>query len=104
MLCQTGILYFGSPGMLINMTPFRQILITSHVDQKILYTDFINYTIRLEVGLEIRHGGVMRVCVIEDKTAIVIAASYHSVSRNSVRFEPQEYTEWTLRHFSLNVF
>ena len=27
--------------------------------------------IRLEIGLEMRHGGVMRVCVTEDKTAAV---------------------------------
>ena len=43
--------------------------------------------IRLEIGLEIRHGGVMRVCAIEDKTAVVVVASYRSVSRNPVRFK-----------------
>ena len=44
--------------------------------------------IRLEqIGLEIRHGGVMRVCPIEDKTAIVVVASYRSISRNPVRFK-----------------
>ena len=42
--------------------------------------------INLEIGLEIRHGGVMRVCVIEDKTAVVVVTSYHSVSRNPARF------------------
>ena len=43
--------------------------------------------IRLEIGLEMRHGGVMRVCAIEDKTAVVVVASYRSVARNSVRFK-----------------
>ena len=42
---------------------------------------------RLEIGLEIRHGGVMRVCAIKDKTAVVVVASYCSVSRNPVRFK-----------------
>ena len=28
--------------------------------------------IRLEIGLKLRHGGVMRVCAIEDKTAVVV--------------------------------
>ena len=42
--------------------------------------------IRLLVGLEIRHGRVMRVRATEDKTDVVVAvASYHSVSRNPVR-------------------
>ena len=48
---------------------------------------FINYMIRLEVGLEIRHRGVMSLCAIEDKTAVVVVASYRSVSRNPVRFK-----------------
>ena len=52
-----------------------------------IYTDFINYMIRLEVGLEIRYDGVMRVCAIEDKPDVVVAASYRSVSRNPVRFK-----------------
>ena len=34
--------------------------------------------IRLEIGLEIRHGGIM--CAIEDKTAVAVVASYRSVS------------------------
>ena len=38
------------------------------------------------IGLEIRHGGVMRVCAIENKTAVVVA-SYCSVSINRVRFK-----------------
>ena len=43
--------------------------------------------ITLEVGLEIRHRGVVRVCAIEDKTAaVVVAASCRSLSRNPVRF------------------
>ena len=49
-----------------------------------------NYMIRLEIGLEI----VTEVCVIEDKTAVVVVASYRSVLRNLVRFKalvcPQE--------------
>ena len=48
---------------------------------------FINYMIRLKIGLEIRHRGVMSLCAIEDKTAVVIVASYRSVSRNPVRFK-----------------
>ena len=43
--------------------------------------------IRLEIGLEIRHCGVMSLCAIEDKTAVVVVASYRSVSRNPVRFK-----------------
>ena len=44
--------------------------------------------ITLGIGLEIRHRGVIRVCAIEDKTAVVVfAASYRSVSRNPVRFK-----------------
>ena len=39
------------------------------------------------IRLEIRHGGVMRVCAIKDKTAVVVVASYRSVSRNPVRFK-----------------
>ena len=38
--------------------------------------------IGLETGLEIRHGGVMRLRAAEDKTAVL--ASYRSVSRNPV--------------------
>ena len=41
----------------------------------------------LEIGIEIRHGGVMRACAIEDKAAIVVVASYRSVIRNPVRFK-----------------
>ena len=43
--------------------------------------------IRLEIGLEIRHSGVMRVCAIGAKTAVVAGASYRSVSRNRVCFK-----------------
>ena len=35
----------------------------------------MNYMIRLEIGLEIRHGGVISVCALEDKTAVVVVAS-----------------------------
>ena len=47
----------------------------------------IRLEIGLEIGLEIRHGGVMRVCAIQDKTAVIVVASYRSVSRNLVRFK-----------------
>ena len=40
--------------------------------------------IRLEIGLEIRYRGVMSLCAIEDKTAVVVVASYR---RNPVRFK-----------------
>ena len=43
--------------------------------------------IRLEIGLEIRHDEVIRVCATKDKTAVVVVASYRIVSRNRVRFE-----------------
>ena len=43
--------------------------------------------IRFELELEMRHAGVMRVFAIEDKTAVVVVASYRSVSRNPVRFK-----------------
>ena len=49
--------------------------------------------IRLEIGLEIRHGGVMKVCAIEDKTAVVVVVSYHTVSRNPVRFKALVFTK-----------
>ena len=43
----------------------------------------IRLEIGLEIGLEIRHGEVKSVCVIEDKTAVVVVvASYRNVSRN----------------------
>ena len=41
--------------------------------------------IKLEIWLEVRLSGVMR--AIEDKTAVVVVASYRSVSRNTVRFK-----------------
>ena len=43
--------------------------------------------IRLEIGLEIRHRGVMSLCAIEDKAVVVVVASYRSVSRNPVLFK-----------------
>ena len=48
--------------------------------------------IRLEIRLEIRHCGVLSLCAIKDKTAIVVVASYHSVSRNPVRFKALGFT------------
>ena len=39
--------------------------------------------IRLKIGLEIRHRGVISLRTIEDKTAVVVVAS---CSRNPVRF------------------
>ena len=44
---------------------------------------FINYLIILEI----RHRRVMSLRAIEDKGAVVVVASYHSVSRNTVRFK-----------------
>ena len=38
--------------------------------------------IRLKIGLEIRHDEVMRCARPEDETAVVVVASYRSVSRN----------------------
>ena len=43
--------------------------------------------IRLKIGFEIRHGGLMNVCATEGKTAADVVASYRSVSRNPVRFK-----------------
>ena len=43
--------------------------------------------IGLDIGLVIRHGGVIRVCAIEDKTAVVVVVSYRNVSKNPVRFK-----------------
>ena len=48
---------------------------------------------RLEIGLDIRYRGVMSLCAIEDKTAVVVVASYHSVSRNPVRFKALARTD-----------
>ena len=44
--------------------------------------------IRLEIGIEIRQNGLMRVCTNKDKAAVdvVVVVSYRSVSRNVVRF------------------
>ena len=54
--------------------------------------------IRLEIWLHIRHGGVMNLCVIEDKTAFVVVAQYRSVSGNLVRFKTLVKTEiWQLK-------
>ena len=76
------------------MTPFRQLFIKSNTNQKVrdiyifIYTfSFINYMIRLEIGFEIRHRGAMSLWAIEDKTAVVVVASYRSVSRNPVHFK-----------------
>ena len=52
--------------------------------------------IRLTIGLEIRHDEVMRVCTTEDKTAVVVVASYRSVSRNPVRFKALDGSNSTL--------
>ena len=43
----------------------------------------INYMITLEI----RHRGVMSLYAIEDKTAVVVVASYRIVSRNPVHFK-----------------
>ena len=39
------------------------------------------------IRLEIRHGGAIRVCTVEGKTAIVVVASYRSVLRNPIHFK-----------------
>ena len=70
--------------LFIDITFFRQIFIRSHISEDLRYIDFINYMIRLEIGLQIRHGGVMRMCGIEDKIYFVVVASYR---RNPVRFK-----------------
>ena len=46
--------------------------------------------IRMEIGLvsDIVEKW-LEVCVIEDKTAVVVVASYRSISRNPVRFNQQ---------------
>ena len=50
-----------------------------------IHIGLINYITRLEIGLEIRHGGVTRLCANEDKTTVnvVAVASYRSVSRQA---------------------
>ena len=66
---------------------FRQIKRRAFLGHPVYTFLFINYMIRLEIGLKIRHRGVMSLCAIEDKTAVVVVASYRSVSRNPVRFK-----------------
>ena len=71
----------------------------SYWSEDLGYINFINNMIRLEIGLEIgleiRHGGLMNVCAIEDKTAVVVVASYRSVSRNPVRFKALNFKSIT---------
>ena len=43
--------------------------------------------IKLEIGLEIRHGGMMRVWATADRTAVVVVASHCNVSRNPACFK-----------------
>ena len=50
--------------------------------------------LKLEIGLKIRHRGVMSLCAIEDKTAVVVVAWYRSVSRNPVRFKALSRIHW----------
>ena len=72
------------------MTSFRQIFFKSYsmIRRSEIYTIlFINCMIRLKIGLEIRHRGVMSLYAIEDKTAVVAVALYLSFSRNPVRFK-----------------
>ena len=78
--------------------PFRQMFIKVILIRRLeIYTFlFINYMIRLEIELEIRHRGVMSLCRIEDKSAVVVVASYRSVSRNSVRFKAMSHTNFDL--------
>ena len=59
----------------------------------------------LEIGLEIRHRGgvVTSLCAIEDKTAVVVVASYRSVSRNPVRFKALSRAISVKRGISISV-
>ena len=61
--------------------------------------------IRLEIGLKLRHGGVMMVWATEDKTAVVVVASYRSVSRNPFLFKALEQNKiiWSLATNLSNV-
>ena len=52
-------------------------------------TNVYNNTIRREIGLEIRHSGVMTLCVIEDKTAFLLL--------HPVRFKALIFTFMYLR-------
>ena len=54
--------------------------------------------IRLEIGLEIRHGVVMWVRTIEDKTAVVVVASYRSGSRFKKSHSFKALAEWSKAH------
>ena len=58
--------------------------------------------IRLEIGLEIRHGGVMRMYATADKTAVVVVASHRSVPRNPVLFKA--LVRSVLCDFVLSIF
>ena len=53
---------------------------------------------RLEIGLEIRHRGMMSLCAIKYITTVVVVASYRSVSRNPARFKAlilaDYFTSW----------
>ena len=66
---------------------------------------FKNNMIRLWIGLEIRHRGVMSLYATEDKTAVVVVALHRNVSRNSVRFKALTFTVCVesvpLYHFKL---
>ena len=53
---------------------------------------YINYMIRIEIGIEIRCRGVMSLCATEGKTAVVVVASYRSVSTNPIRFKAQVFS------------
>ena len=45
---------------------------------------------------------MMRVCAIEDKTAVVVVASHRSVSRNPVRFKALVQSLYS-RHVKLDL-
>ena len=54
------------------------------------------------IRLKIIHGEVvMRVCATEDKNAVVVVASYRSVSRNSVRFKALMASHDVILHLTL---
>ena len=65
----------------IDMAAFRKIFTRSHIDQKILDIYIFIYKIHDQTQNRARDQtcGVMSLCAIEDKTYVVVVASYCSV-------------------------
>ena len=61
--------------------------VSTCMQAELLSARAINYMIRLEIGLDIRHPGVMSLCMIEDKPVIAVVASYRNISKIPVRFK-----------------